>query len=442
MTFRQHLKATGILSIPIIISQIGHVVTSITDNRFLGFLSVEEQSAGILSGNVFVLLLVFSIGMSQGLTPLVAGAHVNGKLNEKASLLKNSLVINCLLSFVLFGLTVIFANNLHILNQSEDVATLAKPFLEVISFSLIPIAVFFTLKQYAEGLTNTRASMYISIISNVLNIVLNYCLIYGKLGLPCLGYMGSAWATFWARVFMAVAFTLYVIYDKKLKEIVQPFLQEKVHMAQLKNLFLIGIGPALQFTFEVAAFAFAGIMAGWFGKITFDAHGIALSIASSTYMFASGISGAATIRVANYKGTNDWKNIKSAGMAGFALAGIFMLFAAAVFLLFYETLPTFFNKNVDVVKISSGLILVAALFQFFDGIQVTGLGVLRGLSDVRMPAVVALAAYWVIALPLAYYLGFTEKLGINGIWYGLTAGLVFSAAALYMRFNYILKKQL
>jgi MATE family multidrug resistance protein len=442
LTFKQHLKATSILSIPIIISQVGHIITSMSDNIFLGFIGIEEQAAGILSGNVFTLLLVFSIGMSQGLTPLVAGAHVNNQLNQKASLLKNSLLLNFIISVVLFGLASIFAANLQLLDQPEDVAILARPFVEVISFSLVPIAIFFSLKQYAEGLTNTRASMYISIIGNIINIILNYCLIYGKFGLPCIGYMGAAWATFWARVFMAVAFALYIVYHKKLKEIVQPFLQEKITATQLQNLFSIGIGPALQFVFEVAAFAFAGIMAGWLGKITLDAHGIALSIAAFTYMFTSGISGAASIRVANYKGLNDWKNIKISGKAGFVLAGITMILFAGFFLVFYETLPTFFNKNTEVIKLSAGLILVAALFQFFDGIQVTGLGILRGLSDIKMPTVIALTAYWVIALPLAYYLGFPLKLGINGIWYGLTAGLVFSAIALSARFNYILKKQL
>ncbi len=442
MTFKQHLKATSILSIPIIISQVGHIITSMSDNIFLGFIGIEEQAAGILSGNVFTLLLVFSIGMSQGLTPLVAGAHVNNQLNEKASLLKNSLLLNFIISVILFGLASVFAANLSLLNQPEDVAILARPFVEVISFSLVPIAIFFSLKQYAEGLTNTRASMYISIIGNIINIILNYCLIYGKFGFPLIGYMGAAWATFWARVFMAVAFAIYIIYHKKLKEIVQPFLQEKITRVQLKNLFSIGVGPALQFVFEVAAFAFAGIMAGWLGKITLDAHGIALSIAAFTYMFTSGISGAASIRVANYKGLNDWKNIKIAGKAGFVLAGITMIIFAGVFLVSYETLPAFFNKNAEVIKLSAGLILVAALFQFFDGIQVTGLGVLRGLSDVKMPTIIALTAYWIIALPLAYYLGFIEKLGINGIWYGLTAGLIFSAIALYTRFNYMLKKQL
>ena len=441
MTFKQHIKATGILSIPIIISQVGHIVTSMADNIFLGFIGIEEQAAGILSGNVFTLLLVFSIGMSQGLTPLIANAHVNNQLNQKASLLKNSLVLNVVISIVLFVLASVFAANLNLLNQPKDVAILTRPFIEVISFSLVPVTVFFTLKQYAEGLTNTRASMYISVIGNILNIILNYCLIYGKFGLPCMGYMGTAWATFWARVFMAVAFALYIFYHKKLKEIVKPFLQERVTLPQLKKLFNIGIGPALQFVFEVAAFALAGIMAGWLGKITLDAHGIALSIAAFTYMFTSGISGAASIRVANYKGLNDWKNIKIAGRAGFVLAAFIMAGFAVVFLLFYETLPTFFNKHQEVIKVSSGLLLVAAVFQLFDGIQVTGLGILRGLSDVKIPTLIALTAYWIIALPLAYFFGFTEKLDIYGIWYGLTAGLIFSAITLYARFSYLTNRK-
>jgi len=440
LTFKQHLKATGILSIPIIISQVGHIVTSMADNIFLGFMGIEQQAAGILSGNVFTLLLVFCIGMSQGLTPLVAGAHVNNQLQQKASLFKNSMLLNFMVSVVLFGLASIFAANLSLLSQPEDVALLARPFIEVISFSLVPVTLFFTMKQYTEGLTNTRASMYISIIGNVINVILNYSLIYGKFGLPCLGYMGAAWATFWARVFMAVAFAGYIFYNKKLKEIVQPFLQEKVTTLQLKKMFSIGLGPALQFTFEVAAFACAGIMAGWLGKITLDAHGIALSIAAFTYMFTSGISGAASIRVANYKGLNDWKNIKIAGTAAFVLAGLIMLGFAAVFLMSYEILPTFFNKHKEVIEVSSGLLLVAALFQFFDGIQVTGLGVLRGLSDVKMPTVIALTAYWVIALPLAYFLGFPQKLGIYGVWFGLTAGLTFSAVALYARFRHLTKR--
>jgi multidrug resistance protein, MATE family len=437
-----HIKETLLLSFPLIISQVGHIITSMTDNAFLGFVNLESQDAGILSGNVFILFLVFLIGMAQGLTPKIAEAHVNGRENVKASLLKNSLLLNLTISVLLYLLALVVMNFLYFLDQPPDVIELAKPFLNIIALSLIPLGVFFTLKQYCEGLSNTRASMYISISGNILNVILNYCLIFGKFGFPELGYLGAAWATFISRVFMAVAFVFYVLTEKKLKTITVWLKQEKINETDFKLLFHIGIGPSIQYIFEVAAFAIAGFMSGWLGKITFAAHGISLSIASFTYMFASGVSGASSIRVANFKGVKDAVNIKRAGLTGLAISAGFMLFFAVCLILFNHLLPTFFSKEPEVLKLSAGLLLVAALFQLFDGVQVTALGILRGLSDVKIPTFVAMTAYWGIALPVAYYLGFRQNMGVYGIWFGLCLGLMFAAFALFARFKYLVKKSL
>ena len=192
----------------------------------------------------------------------------------------------------------------------------------------------------------------------------------------------------------------------------------------------------------MAAFAIAGFMAGWLGKITFAAHGISLGIASFTYMFASGISGAASIRVATFKGSDDSVNVKKAGFTGIGISAMIMLFFAFVFIAFNRFLPTFFSKNSAVLELSSGLLLVAALFQLFDGVQVTALGILRGLSDVKIPTFIAMAAYWGIALPVAYYLGFKQNLGVYGIWFGLCAGLMFAAIALFARFRHLAGPQM
>jgi len=213
----------------------------------------------------------------------------------------------------------------------------------------------------------------------------------------------------------------------------------RLNSVEQKNLFGIGIGPAVQYIFEVAAFTVAGFMAGWLGKVTFASHGIALSIAAFTYMFGSGISGASSIRVANFKGLNDKTNIKKAGLTGFAISAIVMATFGLVFLFLHNWLPSFFSEKQEVVSLASGLLLVAALFQLFDGVQVTGLGILRGLSDVKIPTVLALTAYWVIALPVAYLLGFTLNYGVYGIWFGLCAGLVFAAFALFFRFSHLVK---
>jgi MATE family multidrug resistance protein len=440
LRIKLHIKETLLLSFPLIISQVGHIITSMTDNAFLGFVNLESQDAGILSGNVFILFLVFLIGMAQGLTPKIAEAHVNGRENVKASLLKNSMALNLTIATLLYLFALVVMNFLHFLDQPADVIELAKPFLNIIALSLIPLGVFFTLKQYCEGLSNTRASMYISLSGNILNVILNYVLIFGKFGFPELGYLGAAWATFISRVFMAVAFVFYVLGEKKLKTIRYYLKQEKINRADFNLLFQIGIGPSVQYIFEVAAFAIAGFMSGWLGKITFAAHGISLSIASFTYMFASGVSGASSIRVANFKGVGDAPNIKRAGVIGLVISACFMLFFAVCLILFNNLLPTFFSKEPEVLKLSAGLLLVAALFQLFDGVQVTALGILRGLSDVKIPTLVAMTAYWGIALPVAYYLGFKQNMGVYGIWFGLCGGLMFAAVALTARFKYLVKR--
>lgn len=411
-----------------------------TDNAFLGFVDLESQDAGILSSNVFILILVFLIGMSQGLTPRIAEAHVNGREREKAILLKNSLLLNLINSLFLYLLIIAGMDLLYYFDQPADVVALAKPFLNIIAFSLIPLSVFFSLKQYCEGLSNTRAAMYISISGNALNCVLNYGLIFGKLGLPNLGYLGAAWATFISRLFMAVAFYIYMLSHKELKAIFKKMRNEKLEKEQLRSLFAIGIGPAVQYIFEVAAFTVAGFMCGWLGKVTFAAHGVALSIAAFTYMFASGISGASSIRVANFKGLNDGDNLRKAGQTGFGLAAGVMCFFALLFLLFNHTFTSLFSEKPEVTGLASELLLVAALFQLFDGLQVVGLGILRGLSDVKIPTVLALTAYWLIALPSAWVMGFKYDLGVYGVWFGLSAGLIFAAFAFVWRFKYLVKR--
>jgi multidrug resistance protein, MATE family len=440
MRYRRHIRETTLLSLPLVVGQLGHVITSMTDNAFLGFVSLEAQDAGILSGNVFVMPLVCLIGMCQGLTPRVAGAHVNQRESEKAQLLKNSGLLNLVFAFILYLLILAGMDLLSYFDQPADVVELAKPFLNIIAFSLVPLSVFFTLKQYCEGLTNTRAAMYISLSGNVLNIFLNYALIFGKLGFPETGYLGAAWATFISRMFMALAFFAYLRYHPRLNPVLAHVTEARISRGILKMLFHTGVGPATQYIFEVAAFVVAAFMAGWLGKKTFASHGIALSIASFTYMFASGISGGASIRVANFKGVNDRANMERAGYSGFFIAACIMTFFGLVFLLFNRYLPAVFSEKPEVVSLAAQLLLVAALFQLFDGVQCVGLGVLRGLSDIRVPTFLALTAYWLVALPLAYFLGFVLDLGVYGIWFGLSAGLIFAAFSLVWRFRQLARR--
>ena len=427
------------MSIPLVLTQIGHIITGMVDNIFLGNLGNTEQAAGILSNNLFVILLVFSIGMSYVLTPAVTDAHVNQNEKEKASLFKNSLFINMMVAVLLFVILFFSSPLLTYMQQPKDVVELAIPFFDVLIFSIIPVALFFVCKQYTEGLSNTKAAMYISIAGNLLNIVLNYLLIYGHLGLPKLGYMGSCWATFIARCFMGIGFLVFVFKHPSVNSFAVYYKNAKLNAQQFWPLFKDGLASALQFTFEVAAFAIAGLFAGVFGKEQLDAHGIALSMAAFTYMFASGISSATTIRVGNFNSLKSVNDMKLAIQASYKSVIFTMGLMAIFFICFNNYLPSIFSNDQGIILIASKLLLMAAFFQLFDGTQVAAAGVLRGMDDYKFSSYIAFIGYWLIALPLCYILAFVFDYKVYGVWLGLSVGLGFVSIALLFRIRYLLK---
>lgn len=437
-----HTKETIQLAWPLVLTQVGYIITGMVDNIFLGQIGTTEQAAGILSNNLYVLLLVFAIGMSYATTPLVNAAYEQKDLLKKASLFKNSLFLNLAVAILLFIVLFFASNLLHHMQQPEDVAAMAVPFFDVLIFSMIPVSLFFTCKQYCEGLSNTKMALIISVIGNLLNIILNYALIYGKLGLPELGYMGSAWASFIARMFMGVSFLIYIFKSPITNEIKSVYSQVKLNWTELRELWKIGFNSAMQFTFEVAAFVIAGLMAGSFGKEQIDAHGVALSIAAFTYMFGSGISSAATIRVGIYSAQQNWIDIKNAAYTAIKLVLLVMGSCGIILLIFNHQLPKAFSSELSILNLAASLLIIAAMFQLFDGLQVTIIGVLRGLEDVRWPTAITLVGYWVLALPLAYVLAFTFKMQTIGIWIALLSSLVFVALCLLWRLNYLLRKNL
>lgn len=434
-----HLKETISLSIPLILTQIGHIITGMVDNIFLGKLGNTEQAAGILSNNLFVILLVFSIGMSYVLTPAITDAHVNQNEKEKASLFKNSLFINMLVAIGLFIILYFSSPLLKLMQQPEDVVKLAIPFFDVLIFSIIPVALFFVCKQYTEGLSNTKAAMYISVGGNVLNIILNYLLIYGKAGLPELGYMGSCWATFIARVFMGIGFLIFVFKHHSVNSFAKYYKEAKINAQHFWVLLKDGLASALQFTFEVAAFAIAGLLAGVFGKEQIDAHGIALSLAAFTYMFASGIGSVTTIRVGNYYAKNDLDNLKLAIKTSYKTVLVTMGIMALIFISLNKILPVVFSNDPEIILIASKLLLFAALFQLFDGTQVVAIGALRGIEDYKYPTYIAFIGYWLIALPLCYIFAFILGYKVYGVWLALSIGLGFVAVALSFRIKNLIR---
>jgi MATE family multidrug resistance protein len=444
MTFsffkNSHTRETFSLAWPLVITQVGHIITGMVDNIFLGKIGTTEQAAGILSNNLYVLLLVFLIGMSYSSTPLVTMAHESSDLHKKAALFKNSLLLNSAVALICFLILFFSSEFLYHMQQPLEVATLAEPFFNVLIFSMLPVSLFFSCKQYCEGLSNTRMALLISIVGNLINIVLNYALIYGKFGLPELGYLGSAWASFFARSFMGISFLVLVFRSPLTREITAVFKQVRISSVELLELWRIGWNSAMQFTFEVAAFVIAGLMAGKFGKENIDANGIALSIASFTYMFGSGIGSAASIRVGVFRSQQNSTDLKAAVAAALKLVLMVMGCFGIIFVAAHNFLPTVFSSNPEIIHLAGTLLIIAAMFQLFDGLQVVLIGILRALQDVNFPTYVTLVAYWLIALPLAWVLAFVVKLETIGIWIALLFSLAVVALLLGLRLKHLLKK--
>ncbi|MDQ3047927.1 MAG: MATE family efflux transporter [Bacteroidota bacterium] len=436
-SYNSNYKATFLLAYPVILSQLGHIMVGVVDTAMVGMIGTIEQAAVALANSLYTLVLVFGLGVSYGVTPLVAAADSSGNLSENASLLKHGIIINTLLGILLFVLLFMISPVLNFFDQKQEVVDLAIPFLNVMMLGMIPLCIFSGFKQFTEGLSYTGVAMVITIAANLLNVLLNYVMIFGHWGFPEMGLMGSCWASFISRVAMALAMFLYVYYNKHFKVYWKNFSFRNVSKELTKKILAIGVPSGLQWFFEVGAFAFAVIMIGWISPNAQAAHQVALSIAATTYMMASGLSAAASVRVGNALGLKSVSGIRSAGFSAFIMVLLFMGFTAICFILLRNWLPVFFTQDPEVISIASSLLIVAAFFQLSDGVQVVALGALRGIKDVRIPTIITLVAYWVIGLPMSYVFGFKMNLGVEGVWYGLSLGLFIAAVLLFLRFNFI-----
>lgn len=438
--FKEHFKRNYQLAYPVVLSQLGHVLVGTADSVMVGRVGTEELAAVSVANAVFSVAMMFGIGISFGLTPLIAQSDGEGNQRAGMRFLKHSFVVNVFFGVLLFGILLFGGFILDILDQPKDVVALAKPYLAIVGFSLLPFMVFQTFKQFAEGLSFTKQAMYITLSANVLNIFLNYILIFGKMGFEPMGLVGAGWATLISRVVMAIVMVLFVRYYKVFSVYWNYFKVTVWNAKSFKNLLNLGVPTGFQYIFEVGAFASAAIMIGWMGAVPLASHQVAMNLASISYMMATGISAAATVRVGNQLGQRDIPTMRIAAFTCFLMAMLFMAFTGSIFMIFNHFLPTLYTSDPAVISIAASLLIVAALFQLSDGIQVVGLGALRGMGDVKLPTLVTFMAYWVIGLPSGYLLAFVFDFGEEGVWYGLLIGLSITAVILFIRFNNKSKK--
>lgn len=438
----QEVKHTLKLGWPIVLGNMTQITLGIIDSAMVGAIHSSQLAAAAFVNNLITLPLVLAIGLTTAVSPLVASAMGEGQPDKPLRILFNG-------GLIVTGMALLFAIGIHLgvdmvyyFGQDRIVADLSKPYLIWMGWGMVPMAAFMAMKQFADGLGRTRIPMYLALLAIPVNVLVNYAFIFGKWGAPRMELEGAGVGTMASRIVTMIALFWLIAYSKGFAPYRQHlFDQLKLRRERFEDIFRIGIPASLQYGMESAAFAISGIMAGWLGYVQQAAHQIAISIASFTFMVSVGVSAAGSIRVGYAYGRRDWPQARSVGQSTITIAVVYGLLCAVVFILTRYELPLLFNDEQRVVEFAATLLFFTAVFQISDSVQAIGVGLLRGIQDVKVPTFFVLLAYWVIGIPSGYWLAFVQEMEVAGIWIGLVLGLSASAILLTFRFLRLTRRE-
>ena len=438
------------IAFPVILSFAGQQLVQVMDTIMVGRLGAVELSAVSLSSAIITNITMIGLGIAMALTPLTGYHFARNEKSQCNVLFRNSLLLNIIMSVALCGLLFAINPMLRLFGQPQSVLDALDGYYYSVTLSLIPYLIFLTFKQYLEGLGNTFYSMLITLGCNVLNVFLNIGFIYGYMGFPELGVTGAGVATLISRIMMPIAFIIIIFIKKEFKpyfkrqrttESVQRSLSEfsGSQIPRFPDLLKVGFPIAAQMTLELFSLTFMTIMMGWLGEKTLAANQIAQTMIGFSFMIANGVASASTILVSHDYGRKDINSIKNHAYSAIHLGIAIMICFALLYAFGGEFLARIFSTDEDVIAIATKLFMVVALFEIFDGTQVTALGALRGLTDVKRPMYYALICYILVEIPVGYILGFPLGLGAIGIVGGFMAGLILAATLFLLRFRKLMR---
>ncbi len=428
------------LAAPVIIGQVGQVAVGIVDNLMVGELGAASLAAVSLGNGIFFVVMSVVLGFSMSITPLTAQFHGEQNREQGGKVASYGLLLCGIIGIFLFGVIKVIQQFVPLFNQPEEVVEIAMPYLNVLATSMIPYALYQGAKQFSDGMSLTKLSMVATMVGNVLNILLNYIFIFGKWGGPELGVTGAGIGTLVSRVVMFLVLYFLIIKKEALKSYLKWPRASQFEWEQIRRLVKLGFSIAMQLLFEFGFFTMSIFMAGSLSINAQAANQIALNVASLTFMVAVGFGVAATIRVGNQLGKKDIPNMIRISRSILLLTAVIQLVFGVLFVFIRHWIPTLYVEEVEVIHIAAQLLFIVALFQLSDGLQVTLLGSLRGLLDVKMPTVILFVAYWVVGFPLMYLLSKVFHLGAFGIWIALFTGLTVSCILLFIRYRYLINK--
>lgn len=427
---RDEFKPMITLALPVVLAELGWMTMGIVDTLMVGRLSPEAIGAVGIGSSVFMGIVIFAFGLLLGLDTLVSQAFGGDRLEECHRWLIHGTVLAVVLSIPFTVILWLTAASLDRWGIHPAVLGLTREYFDVVTWSALPLLLYCAFRRYLQGMSIVRPVMVALVMANLANVFFNWVLIFGKFGAPALGVAGAAWATVGSRVAMA-AYLLAVIIHRERRR--RPGLFETpltIEVAWMRRLLALGAPAAAQVTLEVGVFAAATALAGRLAPTALAAHQIAVNIAAFTFMVPLGISSAGAVRVGQAVGRLDPAGAARSGWTALTLGVAFMSCAAAAFLLVPGLLIGSFTADANVIAIGASLLMIGAVFQMFDGLQGVATGVLRGLGDTRTPMLWNLAGHWFIGLPLGYTLCFVVGVGVTGLWWGLSAGLIICGIAL------------
>lgn len=430
-----HYRATLSLGIPLVLGQAGQIVLGFVDGAMIGQYGTNELAAASFVTNMFNLPILFGLGFSYALTPLVGQLYGRKAHFEVGSLLKNSLFANAAVGVLLSVAMYVFLLNLKRMGQPEELYPLIIPYFWTNLISLIFIMLFNAFKQFADGITDTKTSMWIMLMGNAFNVLGNWVLIYGKFGFPEMGLLGAGIATLASRILMVFAFLGVFFLTKKYTRFLVGYKRSGYSRQHHKTLNKMGVMVGLQMAMESGIFNLSTIMVGWLGSVALAAHHVAITIQTLGFMTYYGIGAATAVRVSNYYGRGDVGNVKKAATSGLHIIWLLAAMLMVFLFVFRFDIAAIFNNDPDVIALVGTLLVIGISYQLSDGLQVNYANALRGISEVKAMALISFVGYFLIALPAGYLLGITWNLGITGIWLGFPIGLTLAGVMFFFWFR-------
>lgn len=428
------------IGLPIMLGQACVIILAFADNIMIGWHSVDELAASSFVNNILNLLIMTELGFAAGMTPIIGSHNGRGDVASVGLTLRNGLVVNGLIGLASVVLLAVVYALLGHFGQEPELLPLIRPYFVIVGISTLFSLGFNTLKQFTDGICRPVVSMFFLLLGNVVNIFGNWVLIYGKLGFPEMGLVGAGISTLFSRILIFAAFLLYILFSKSLRQYARAIKEAVLSLAEMKSIFTVGYPVAIQMALETSSFTFAAVMAGWLGVIELAAHQVVITISQLFFLMMQGLSFALSILVSNACGRGDYKGVREYAGKGYGMIVCISATLSVLLYIFRYQAAGVFTDSPEVSAMAVSLFFVLFAYQFGDGLQLCFANVLRGLQDVKPIMKVAFVSYYIIAIPVAYLLGFKTSLGLLGIWLGFPVGLTIAGVFFFLRYRSDMRK--